>query len=499
MTLAILVVGSLLTVVLVSAAPRWLELRRARRRAQPAAHLHDELTGLPSRAWLHSRLDQVLARAKRHGFLTAVLVLDLDRFAAVNNRMGHEQGDQVFVLVARRLQELARTEDTVARLDGDQFVVLLEDVADPNSPARVAQRIIESFRTPLLLGEIEVTVSLSIGVAICGSGDASPSDLLRDGSLAMQRAKQKGNARFESFDSESGQLAINRLILEARLRDAASEGELVVHYQPVVVLATREIVGMEALVRWQHPVQGLLSPDQFVPVAEEAGLIVQIDRWVLEHAGRFVARLDQQGLISPRFRLNVNVSVHNFGDRDFLEHIALTLARSGLAPERLVIEITETGQEIEPLTPGLEQLRLMGVGVALDDFGIGYSSLSRLRSLPVSVVKIDQEFVRGITEPSNFAIVHSITDLANVLGMEVIAEGIETQRQLELVRSAGCKRGQGYLFSRPVPEEQIGSILAQGSLSPRSGEGFHGSSTVQVPVSEIMPSAAQVPVTTAEH
>ena len=467
MTLVALVVATLIVAAAASALPRWLDLRRSRQSAAPVDPFHDPLTMLPNRAWLMDRLDQALARARRHGNVVAVLALDLDRFTAINNRMGHEWGDAVLRQVARRLQELARTEDTVTRMDGDQFAVLLEDIADANSPARVAKRIVETFRTPLDLGGNEVVVSVSVGVAVYFSGEVSGRELLRDAGLAMNRAKEKGKGRFEIFDAQLGKQAIRRLSLEARMRDAPGEGEMVVHYQPEVRLTTGEIIGMEALVRWQHPWQGMLPPGQFIPVAEETGLIVPVGRWVLRDACRALARLNHQGLLGYGFRLSVNVSVHQLqDDHDFLEFLAEALAGNGVAPRHLVVEVTETAQEMEPLAPVLEQLRIMGVGVAIDDFGTGYSSLSRLKSLPISVVKIDQRFVRGITDPANLAIVRSVADLADVLNVEVTAEGIETAHQLELVRSAGCNRGQGHYFSRAVPEEQLTVLLAGGVLPP---------------------------------
>ena len=463
MTLATLLVVTLVTVLALSALSRRADLRRAKRNALPQTPLHDSLTGLPNRVWFQSRLEQVLARVRRHGDVAAVLVLDVDKFSAINNGMGHEWGDAVLEQVARRLEELARTEDTVARMDGDQFVVLLEQFEDANSPARVAQRIIENFRAPLRPLGTELLVSLSIGVAVHISGETSAHALLRDASLALKRAKHHGPGRFEIFDAQLGYQAVDRLVLEAELRDALTEQELVVHYQPVVVLETLEIVGAEALVRWRHPTKGLLAPEQFIAAAEAAGLIAPIDRWVMGQACRMAAGLERGGLMDPRFRVNVNVSVLQLqSDRDFLEQTSVVLAGSGLAPERLVIEVTETIQGIEPFATALQQLRLMGVGVAVDDFGTGYSSLLRLRSLPVNIVKIDQVFVRGITDPANFAIVRAIVELAGVLGMDVIAEGIETPKQLQLVRSAGCHRGQGNFFSCAVPEERLEVMLRSG-------------------------------------
>jgi EAL domain-containing protein (putative c-di-GMP-specific phosphodiesterase class I) len=311
-------------------------------------------------------------------------------------------------------------------------------------------------------------LSLCVGIAVSGAPDTSSHDLLRDGSLAMQRAKRKGGARFEILDPQLRRQAIGRLGLEARLREAAAEGELAVYYQPEVQLDTGEILGMEALVRWHHPTQGLLNPDEFISVAEDTGLIIPIGRRVLEEACAAAARMEREGLVGSAFTVNVNVSVAQLqNDPDFLDHTALVLAKNNLAPHRLTLEITETTKEIEPLGQMVERLRVVGVGLALDDFGTGYSSLSRLTSLPVSMVKVDQRFVRGIADPANLAIVHAVVDLAAALGMEVTAEGIETDHQLELVRAAGCRRGQGHFFCPAVPEGLFVETLRAGVL-PRA-------------------------------
>jgi diguanylate cyclase (GGDEF)-like protein len=469
------VLGTLAIVAIAMGLPRWLELRRSRRRSEEVDPFHDPLTLLPNRLWLLRRLDQALARARRHGYVVAVLALDIYRFGSINNRMGHDWGDAVLRRVAQRLREVAREEDTVIRLDGDQFAVLLEDLTDAHSPARVAQRILDSFRRPLDIGGNEVLVSFGIGVAVHFSGEIAGRELIRDASLAMARAKKKGSARFEVFDPGLAKQAIRRLGLEAELREAPHRGETEVHYQPEVLLETGRIIGMEALVRWRHPVHGLLGPDQFIPVAEETGLIVPLGRWVLKEACRTASDLQRRSATPSGFRLSVNVSVRQLqADANFLEFVADVLADLGLASRHLVIEVTETAEEMEPVAPVLEQFRVMGIGVAVDDFGTGYSSLSRLKSLPVNIVKIDQRFVRGIRDPADLAIVRSIVDLAEVLGLDVTAEGIETRSQLEAVRSARCTRGQGYYFSKPVPEDQLESMLTTGVLPlVRQSESWH--------------------------
>ncbi|HEV2368911.1 MAG TPA: GGDEF domain-containing phosphodiesterase, partial [Acidimicrobiales bacterium] len=323
----------------------------------------------------------------------------------------------------------------------------------------------ESFRAPLNIGGNDVIITFSIGVAVDTAGDATPRELLLNASLAMERAKKKGKGRFEIFDRELGKQAIHRLNLETRLRQAPFAGEMRVHYQPEVLLESGRIAGMEALVRWQHPVHGLLGPDKFIPMAEETGLIVRVGRWILGEALATLGAIRRLTPLEDAFHLSVNVSVAQLEhDPDFLDHLGEVLAAEGILPGHLVIEITETAQEMEPLVEVLEQIRMMGVGVAIDDFGTGYSSLSRLKSLPASVVKVDQRFVRGIQDPANLAIVRSVVDLASVLNLEVTAEGIETPRQLELVRSAGCNRGCGYYFSKPVPREQLMELLVHGVL-----------------------------------
>ena len=465
----VLIAATLAVVALVAALLRWLELRRARHKEPPVDPVQDPLTRLPNRAWLLDRLGQALVAGRRQGHVVAVLVLGIDRFTSINNRLGHEWGDAVLRRVARRLEEVGRMEDTVTRVDGDRFAILLEHVTDASAPARVAQRILDSFRAPLDLGATEVLISFSIGVAVHfpASEEVSGPELLRDAAMAMERAKQRGKGRFDVFDAQLGRQAVRRLNLAERMREAPSEGEMVLHYQPEVDLWTGRMVGMEALMRWEHPWQGLLFPDQFIPVAEETGLIVPLGRWALGEACRALARMQRQRLVDSDFRLSVNLSVHQLqSDPDLVEQVSETLANNGLGPSSLVVEVTETAQELEPLAPVLEHLRIMGVGVAIDDFGTGYSSLSRLRTLPITVVKIDQRFVRGIRDPANLAIVRSVAGLAEVLGLEVTAEGIEFAHQLELVRSAGCSRGQGYYFSRGVPESDLVALFQHDCLPP---------------------------------
>lgn len=464
MILIVLVVVTLVVVGLASVLPDWLQRRRARRAAPAPEVLCDPFTLLPNRVGFLQQVDRALARAGRQNHRVALMVLDVDRLGLVNNRLGYEWGDMVLRQVGLRLQTVARSGDTLGRLDGDCFALLLEKV-DASTPLRVARRVGEAFRAALDLGPHEVEVSLSIGVAISAGAVASSSELLRDACLALDRAKEHGSGRLEVFDSRLGKQAARRLSLEAGMKRALSDGEMVVHYQPEVLLRSGEITGMEVLVRWRHPSQGLLRPDQFIPVAEESGLIVPLGRWVLEEACGFAGRLRARGLVVPGFKLSVNVSMCQLrDDAGLLDHVAGTLAANGLSPDHLVVEVTETARELEPVETPLQRLRTMGVGVAMDDFGTGYSSLSRLRSLPLSALKIDQGFVRGIDDSSNLAIVRAVVGLADALGLTVTAEGIETADQLHTVRATGCRRGQGHYFSKAVPESRLTTLLKSRTL-----------------------------------
>ncbi|MDP9457558.1 MAG: EAL domain-containing protein [Actinomycetota bacterium] len=429
--------------------------------------LHDPLTGLANRALLLDRLGHALDRADRTEACVAALFLDLDDFKVVNDSLGHDAGDELLVAAAERLGSCLRPEDTIARLGGDEFVVLLEDVRGRGEATEAATRIAEALREPFLLGaHEEAFVSVSIGVALASGGEdrtgSSPDDLLRWADVAMYEAKRKGKAHHAVFDPSMDARALERLRLGADLGRAVERGEFRVHYQPEVELSTGRIVGFEALVRWEHPEQGLVSPARFIPVAEETGLIVPIGRWVLEEACRRAKEWQEHRPNGPPPLMSVNLSARQFEHPDLACDVARALGESGLDPGRLVLEITESVlMEDAPSTIAtLEELKSLGVGLAVDDFGTGYSSLSYLRRFPVDYLKIDRSFVDGIEEDSGGAVlVSGIVDLGHALGLSVVAEGVETEGQLGLLRGMGCELAQGYHFARPMPGEEAGVLL----------------------------------------
>ncbi|PLS87591.1 MAG: GGDEF domain-containing protein [Actinobacteria bacterium] len=434
--------------------------------------LHDPLTGLPNRALLLDRLGHALDRADRTEACVAVLFLDLDDFKVVNDSLGHEAGDDLLVAAARRLETCLRPGDTLARLGGDEFVVLLEDVGGRGEATGVATRIAEALREPFLLGaHEEAFVSVSIGVALTSGGEdrtgSLPDDLLRWADVAMYDAKRKGKAHHAVFDPSMDARALERLRLGADLRRAAERGEFRVHYQPEVELSTGRVVGFEALMRWEHPEQGLVPPGRFIPVAEETGMIIPIGRWVLEEACRQAKKWCEGRPNGPPLAMSVNLSARQFAHPDLARDVARALGESGLDPGCLVLEITESAvmEDARSTIDTLEELESLGVGLAIDDFGTGYSSLSYLRRFPVDYLKIDRSFVDGIEEDSGDAVlVSGIVDLAHALGLSVVAEGVETEGQLGLLRGMGCDLAQGYHFSRPMPGEEADTLLEKARL-----------------------------------
>jgi diguanylate cyclase (GGDEF)-like protein/PAS domain S-box-containing protein len=441
--------------------------------------LHDPLTGLANRTLLLDRIAHALTRSGRSGSPTTLLFLDLDGFKTVNDSLGHAVGDKLLIAVAERLGAGLRPTDTIARLGGDEFAILLEDTGT-EAATPIAERLGRSLATPFDVGGREVLARASIGMATGAPGQRAADELLRDADLAMYMAKRKGKGGHAIFEAAMHTAALERLELEADLRRALAAGEILVHYQPIVRLADASLVGMEALVRWNRPGHGLVSPAGFIPVAEETGLILELGRWVLEEACRQVVAWQSDHPLSPPLELSVNLSARQLQDPGLVEQVEETLGHSGLEPSRLVLEITESMLMKEPDTAAerLAALKRLGVRLAIDDFGTGYSSLSYLRRFPVDVLKIDKAFVGAIAAgPEDAALAHAIVRLANTLELGTVAEGIETEEQLAKLRQLGCELGQGYFFARPLASDAMAELLRTAgpraivSCLPAPGEG----------------------------
>jgi diguanylate cyclase (GGDEF)-like protein len=423
------------------------------------AALYDELTGLPNRAYFRTRLTTAIARAgRRPDYKYAVLMLDLDGFKLVNDSLGHPAGDRLLQQVATRLTGNLRSIDTAARFGGDEFAVLLEELGDDAGIIVLADRLQKALSAPHDLGDTEVVVSASIGITI-GNADYSDTEtLMRDADAAMYYAKTHGKRSHALFDPSMHAAAVNRLQIEAELRHALESDELRLHYQPIVDLRTGVYSGAEALIRWQHPIRGLLSPDQFLPVAEESGLILPIGNWVLDEACRQMQAwgFDQPG--ANQFMMSVNVSNRQFWQSPLIEDVEQRLRSSGLTPSRLAIEITEgvIMDDVKLASSMLSGLKTMGVQVHIDDFGTGYSSLEALHDLSIHALKIDRSFISRLSSsPRSRELVRTIVTMGLNLDLDVIAEGIETPQELDFVTTLGCTHGQGYLFSRPLSADAI--------------------------------------------
>jgi diguanylate cyclase (GGDEF)-like protein/PAS domain S-box-containing protein len=451
------IVGDDGSVVAASAITRDITDRRRLERELIRQAMHDGLTGLPNRTLLTDRLSQTLAGAARRHLPVAVLFCDLDQFKTVNDASGHLAGDELLVEVARRLQGAIRPSDTVARFGGDEFVLVCED-ADTAEARRIADRVAEALTDPITANGQRLYVSASIGIAVTPPLEARAETLLRCADAAMYDAKAHGRARWRVFDTSLAEQSCERLELTNDLREALTEEALEVHYQPVVQLATGDLVGVEALIRWQHPIRGWVPPALFVPLAEEAGLIWSLDQWVLAQACRHAAALRASGVLAAHARLAVNISARNIADPDLVDVVRDSAAAAGLPFDALELEVTETGLMADAIAARrvLQELRELGVGVALDDFGTGYSSLTNVRQLPVTTLKIDRGFIQHITDrPDDLAIAAAVIDLAQAVGLRTIAEGVETPEQLSLLHRMGCCAGQGYLWSMALSSEEL--------------------------------------------
>jgi PAS domain S-box-containing protein len=459
------------------------DISERKRAEELLAHnaFHDGLTKLPNRALFLDRLQHALTLSKRHAnYKFAVLLIDVDEFKVFNDSLGPTAGDELLISIGQRLKEVVRQTDTVsrphnsgageetisgdtlARLGGDEFTILLDDIRDPIEAVRVAERVQAELATPFMVNEQRIVVSASIGIAASTTPHTQAEDLLRDADIAMYRAKRAGKARCEVSDTAMHDNAVKRLRLETDLRKALEQGEFRVYYQPIVSLQTAKIIGFEALTRWQRP-EGVLSPIEFIPVAEETGLIIPMNRQLLREACLQLRTWHSEFPSSPPLSLSVNLTSKEFAHPDLVSETRKSLEETGLDPSCLRIEIIETiamGQA-EKSGQVLAQLKALGIRLSIDDFGTGYSSLGRLRQIPVDTLKIDRSFVMSMgTDPENLEIVRSIIMLAHTLGLKVVAEGTETEEQVTQLTKLNCEMAQGYFFSRPADHEAMSKLLA---------------------------------------
>jgi diguanylate cyclase (GGDEF)-like protein len=434
--------------------------RQCKEEASRHAALHDPLTGLPNRTLLLDRVDLALARRRREGLDVAMLMLDLDRFKLINDSLGHAVGDEVILALARRLREVVRSSDTVARLGGDEFVVACERPGGPREVVELAERVGAALEHPFELASGEHFLTASIGIALAEKGDETAASLLRDADAAMYRAKQRGPGLYELFDATVRAKVLKRLRMETELRYAIEHGELPVYYQPILDAASGLPVATEALVRWNHPTRGLIQPLEFIPIAEETGLIVQLGQRVLGEACAQAA--EWQRRFGVPLQMFINASGHQIANPCFPAEVAEIAESSGLQPGTLGIEVTESVliEDTGSSMTVLGSLHAHGLRLVLDDFGTGYSSLSYLRRFPLDSVKVDRAFVKGLGRSAqDAAIMKAIVEMCHVLGLVVIAEGIESHTQLEQVRALGCEQVQGYLLSHPLPVDRATEFL----------------------------------------
>jgi diguanylate cyclase (GGDEF)-like protein/PAS domain S-box-containing protein len=421
---------------------------------------HDVLTCLPNRKLFIDRLTLALAQAKRTGSMLAVMFLDIDHFKVINDTLGHTIGDELLLTVAERLSRTIREGDTVARLGGDEFTILVSSLHDPDDAAKIAEQLLEAIEEPVTVGNRQLYVTASIGIALSPDDGTDAESLLKNADSALYRAKDAGRNNYQLCTEEMKIRALERLSLENSLRRALDRGELLLHYQPVVSLSTGRITGMEALLRWAHPERGMTYPEAFIPLAESSRLIVPIGEWVLRTACKQAKLWQDLGYES--FRMSVNLSARQFQQRDLAQSIEAVLRESGLSPDKLELEITETTAmaNADVTIETLQNLKGMGVAISIDDFGTGYSSLNYLKRFPINTVKIDKSFVRDLhTDASDAAIITAVIGIARILKLRVIAEGVETEEQLAFLRRKECEEMQGYFFGGPMPADELTIVL----------------------------------------
>jgi diguanylate cyclase (GGDEF)-like protein/PAS domain S-box-containing protein len=439
---AVSVIGTLLDVT---------DRKFAEERLAHLAH-HDALTGLPNRTLFQERLSQALLHAQRHRGIVAVLYLDLDRFKSVNDTLGHGVGDALLKVVASRLTGVVRMSDTVARSGGDEFIIVLAEVARETDVQGIAEKVIEAFVEPYVVGRDEFFISTSVGISMYPDDGVDADTLVKNADAAMYQAKERGRNNIQYYAAEIQEVTRRKLSLESDLRRAIERDEFILHYQPIVAVTDGTITGFEALVRWQHPTRGLLPPMEFIPLAEEVGAIIPLGEWVMRTAAAQQKKWERLGFSGRR--VTVNISARQFQRRDLPEMVGRIVSEFAIRPGTLELELTESTvmRDINDGMRALAQLREMGVSISMDDFGTGYSSLSYLKNFPISSIKIDRSFIRDLNiDPFDEAISLAIIALARSLKMRVIAEGVETQAQLVKLRRMGCDEAQGFLFSPPVP------------------------------------------------
>ncbi|MDQ3646789.1 MAG: EAL domain-containing protein [Actinomycetota bacterium] len=446
--------------------------------------LHDPLTGLANRSLLIERLGVALARHNRTGALFALVLLDLDGFKTFNDSLGHTAGDELLVSVAARLREGLRETDMAARLGGDEFALLIEGIRSPEEIVGLAERVVAQFRHPFTIEQREVFVHASLGIALGTAEHTSALEVIRDADLAMDRVKDKGRSRYAVFEPSMHTAALNRLELTLDLRRAIDAQEFVIHYQPIVEMDRSRIIGVEALVRWNHPKRGLLPPNAFIGLAEETGLIGALEDWIMVTACRQMRVWQKRYPSDPLLAISINLSARHLQQPHVVEDITEALAVSGLDPSSLILEITESifMREMSSAVAKLEELKALGLRLAIDDFGTGYSSLSRIRDLPIDVLKIDKSFVDGVAEGTeDSALARAIIKLGRSLDLSIIAEGVERPEQFGRLRTLHCEYAQGYYFARPLDAEQMERQLEDPQLEmndPRLGRFLHSAPTI---------------------
>jgi diguanylate cyclase (GGDEF)-like protein len=459
----------LLVLVLATGRTRALSLVREKTRELSHLALHDALTGLPNRALVLDRAERMLTRgARQPGALVGALYIDVDGFKHVNDNLGHAAGDRLLRIAAARLQTAVREQDTVGRLGGDEFIVLVEATPDGATPDVLADRLTEALREPVELGDAGKSFSITVSIGVAVGHYSTPDELLRDADLALYAAKAAGKDRYALFDASLYGDAEGRLALEADLGSAVSEDQLFLLYQPIFDLASQRVIGAEALVRWRHPQRGVVPPGSFIPLAEESRLIVPIGRWVLQEACRQAAAWSAAGLA---LGISVNVSAYQLNRSDFAEDVRHALHSSGIEPSLLTLEITETTlvRDVPAASERLQEVKALGVRVAIDDFGTGYASLSHLQRMPVDILKIDRSFVAALGDgEQSRELLAAILGVGQSLSLSVVAEGIEEQRQRIALEEMGCEMAQGFLLGHPGPAEDIG-VLIEGERPPREG------------------------------